>query len=176
MSDLYQSDYLPPKNLLRRSLIKVGFFLLGRGLQSASRFDKDLKDEWEAWPDGFLISMNVLPKGPALLLQKNSRALGYKGLKHDARADLIIEIKNTATAFRMILAQVGAHHVYAEHKIGVTGNISDSMRFIRLVNRTESYLFFGPLNRKILKKSPPLSFRRTLNIFHLYFLGIPFGI
>ena len=176
MSDLHQSDYVPSKARFRRMLIKAGFFLLGRGLQSATRFDKDLHNDCADWPQGFRIAMQVLPGGPALLMEKKGKRLKFKGLKTDPDADLLIEIKNTATAFRMITAQIGAHHVYAEHKIGVVGNIADSMRFIRLVNKVEGYLFFGPLNKKILKKQPKNNLRQMVNTLHVYFLGIPFGI
>jgi hypothetical protein len=176
MSDLLQTDYVPPKARFRRMVISSGFFLLGRGLQSATRFDKDLHKECADWPQGFRIAMQVLPNGPSLLMEKQGKRLKYKGLKTDPNADLLIEIKNTATAFRMIMAQIGAHHVYAEHKIGVVGNIADSMRFIRLVNKVEGYLFFGPLNKKILKKRPKNDRRQVLNSLHVYFLGIPFGI
>lgn len=167
---------IPKKRPLRKFVVKAGFFLLGRALQSASRFDNELNSEISCWPRGFRVCMTVLPGGPAILLKKAGRSLKFKGLKYAEDADLLVEIKNIATAYRMILAQVGAHHVYAEHKIGVTGDIADSMRFIRMVNKVQSYLFFGPLNRKILKKRPKNNFRQILNTLHVYFIGIPFGL
>lgn len=170
------SNINPQKRPFRKTVIKTGFWLLGRGLQSASRFDADLKNDASDWPSGFRICMTVLPGGPSFLLEKIDKQLKFKGLKYDSEADLLVEIRNTATAYRMILAQAGAHHIYAEHKIGVVGDIADSMRFIRMVNKVEGYLFFGPLNKKILKKRPKMTFRQIANTVHTYFLGIPFGI
>ena len=88
---------------------------------------------------------------------------------------MIVEIKNLDTAFQMITTQAGAHHVYAQHKIGVIGNISDSMRLIRLFYIVEGYLFPKFLNKNILKKSPKMTLKKHINRLHIYTIGMLFG-
>ena len=158
-----------------RHAVKAGFFALGRSLQSASNFEKDVIKEIAAWNEGFTFSMDVLPNGPSLVMRKENRKLKLLGFNKKEDADLIAEIKNLDTAFRMITTQAGAHHVYAEHKIGVTGNIADSMILIRLFYIVEAYLFPKFLNKKILKESPKMNLKRHLNRMRIYTVGMLFG-
>ena len=146
MDENYRTDIVPQTDSIKYHAVKTGFLLLGRALQSASNFEKDIKKEIAAWNEGFTFSMDVLPNGPSL-----------------------------DTAFQMITTQLGAHHVYAQHKISVTGNIADSMRLIRMFYIVEAYLFPKILNKNILKKSPRMTLNKHLNRMHIYTVGMLFG-
>lgn len=175
MDSKIKSNLKPESNILKKRVVQAGFFALGRALESASGFEKDVMRETDKWDEGFSFSMNVLPHGPALVMEKKNGKMIFLGLKKRDDAHLIVEIKNLDTAFQMITTQVGAHHVYAEHKIGVIGNVADSMRLIRIIYIAEGYLFPKILNKNILKKSPKMTLKKHINRAHIYTLGLLLG-
>ncbi len=170
-----RTNITPGKNKFKRYVVTAGFFALGRALESSSHFEKEVKQEISSWKEGFSFSMNVLPNGPSLVMKKTNGKLKFLGFKKKHDADLIVEVKNLDTAFQMITTQAGAHHVYAQHKIGVIGNVGDSMTLIRLIYITEGYLFPKILNKNILKKSPQMTIRKHINRMHIYTIGMVFG-
>ncbi len=171
----YRTNIEPSSNNLKYHAVKVGFLALGRALQSASNFEQDIIKDISEWNEGFIFSMDVLPNGPSLVMKKENRKMKLIGTKKNKDADLIVEIKNLDTAYRMITTQAGAHHVFAEHKISVTGNVADSMILIRLLYIVEGYLFPEILNKNILKKSPKMTIKKHINRLHIYTIGMLFG-
>ena len=175
MDKEYRTNIEPGTDTVKHHAVKVGFIALGRALQSASHFEDEVIGEVSAWNEGFSFSMDVLPNGPSFVMEKQKGVMKFLGTKKKEDADLIVEIKNIDTAFQMITTQAGAHHVYAQHKIAVTGNIADSMRLIRLIYIVEGYLFPKILNKNILKKSPRMTIKKHINRMHIYTVGMLFG-
>jgi len=165
---------ISPPSRIKKAIVTAGFFALGRVLESASKVDDDVKKDVAEWKDGFGFYMTVLPKGPTLAMKKEGKYLKFIGLKELSNADMIVEVKNLEIAFKMITAQLGAHHVYAQHQIGVTGNVADSMRFIRMVYAAEDYLFPGFLGKNILKTVKNPSLDKALNRLHILTFGLLF--
>lgn len=173
----------PRKSTFKRIVVTIGFWALGRALQSLSHFDKEVKSDLKDWPENFKISLNVLPLGPYLLIIKKKGKLKLNGIssknKHQDKfknANLIVEIKNIDTAFRMIIAQWGVHEVYAQHKTAVIGNVVDAMKFIRMIYAAEDYLFPPFMSKNILKRLKKNSFSKFVKRMRIYFLGLFFGI
>jgi hypothetical protein len=171
----YITDFHPESDTVKFHAVKAGFFAMGRALQSASHFENDVIKEITTWNNGFTFSMDVLPGGPSLVMRKQNRTMKLIGFTKNPNADLIIELKNLDTAFRMITTQAGAHQIYAEHKIGVIGNISDSMKLIRLIYIIEGYLFPKILSKNILKQTPTMTLKKHFNRMRIYTLGMFFG-
>ena len=170
-----QTDVKPGHKLLKRTIVKAGFLALGRAIESVSHFEKDVLKEIANWPEGFSFNMTVVPFGPNLVMEKRNGAMQMLHLRKKDDANLIIEIKNLSTAFKMLTTQLGAHNVFAQHKIGLTGNIADSMKLMRVIYITEGYLFPKILNKRILKKSPEMTFEKHLNRLHIYTKGMILG-
>lgn len=175
MEKNFKTNISSGNNNLKFYSVKTGFMLLGRALQSASHFEDEVIKEISAWKEGFCFSMDVLPKGPSLVMKMKNRKLMFLGTKGNSKAELIVKIKNIDTAFQMITTQAGAHHVYAQNKISVQGNIADSMRLIRLIYIIEGYLFPKILNKNVLKKSPNMNIKKHLNRLHIYTVGMILG-
>jgi len=169
----FKINIKPKKNYFKRFVVKAGFLALGRAIESTSYFEKDVIAEIKDWTNGFSFSMNVMPLVPNLTMIKKEGHL--KMQKNIEQPDLIVEIKNLATAFKMITTQLGVHHVYANHKIGLIGNIADSMKFTRIAYIVEAYLFPKFLNRQILKLSPEMGLKKQINRLHIYTVGMLFG-
>ncbi len=170
-----QTDIKPGHKLLSRGIVKAGFLALGRTIESTSHFEKDVIKEIEDWPEGFSFNMTVMPYGPNLAMEKRNSILKMLHVRKKDDANLIVEIKNLSTAFKMITTQLGAHNVFAQHKIGVIGNVADSMKLIRLIYTAEGYLFPEILNKNILKKSPKMTLEKHLNRIRILTKGMILG-
>lgn len=172
---LYPS--VPPRTKrLKPLIIKIVLFIMGRGMQSASKHDNDIKEEIKSFPEGFQITMKVLPNGSALTVKKQGNRMKYLGSNNNIDADLIIHFKNTESAFMIFTAQMGTPQGFAEHRISVKGELRYAMTFTRCINILQGYLFIGIINKRIMKRLPPMPLKKQLVRFIIYFLGIPFGI
>lgn len=170
-----QTNIKPGHKLLKRSVVKAGFLALGRAIESASHFEKNVIKEIKDWPEGFSFNMTVLPYGPNLVMVKRKGAMKMLHVRKKEDANLTVEVKNLSVAFKMITTQLGAHHVFAQHKIGVVGSVADSMKLIRIIYIAEGYLFPEILNKNILKKSPKMTFKKHLNRIHILTKGMVLG-
>ena len=170
-----QTDIKPGHQLLKRAVVKTGFLALGRAIESASNFEESVIKEVKQWPEGFSFNMTVLPYGPNLAMVKQNGVMKMLHQRKKEDASLTVEIKNLSTAFKMITTQLGAHNVFAQHKIGVVGNVGDSMVLIRVIYIAEGYLFPEILNKNILKKSPTMTVKKHFNRLHILTKGMVLG-
>jgi len=167
------SNRISPVSLLtKKAVVKTGFFALGRVLEYLSYSDESIKAEHENWPQGYKFYMKVLPKGPSLAMEKNGDKMVFLGTKELDKADMVVEVKNIDTAFKMITAQLGAHHVYAQHKIGVIGNVADSMKLIRMIYAAEDYMFPPIMSKNVLKNVEDCTLQRAIKRFRVLVFGL----
>lgn len=171
----FKTNIKPKSQLAKKSVVAVGFFALGRVLEYASSFDDAIIDEIKDWEDGYSFYMKTMPNGPSMAVKKEGNALKFLGVKELTDADMVIEVKNVDTAFKMISAQLGVHHVYAQHKIGVIGNVGDSMKLIRMIYVAEDYLFPPILSKNILKTVSDSSIQKIINRFRVLVFGLLLG-
>ncbi len=144
---------------IHRFIVKVGFWALGKATARASVIDPVIKQEVNHWPEGFTITLKVLPSGPAVSWQKHGRKIKYLGLMAQPHADLTVGIKNLKAAVRMILAQLGIARAYAYRRIAIEGNTMDAMVLTRVLDRVEAYLFPRFLSKNLLKQVPRFGLR-----------------
>ena len=81
-----------------------------------------------------------------------------------------------AKQFLMMTAQIGTPQAYAQHRLGLEGNIVDSMTLTRCLNSVKAYLFPKFISRRILKRVPKMSIKRHFIRFLIYSLGVVFGV
>jgi hypothetical protein len=148
---------------------------LGRALQSASIHDDEVKNEISSWIEGFKIKMFISPNGPSMLIEKKGGILKYIGNKNE-EADLVINFKNIECAFMVLTPQKGIPQAFAEHRMSVIGDVADAMIFTRCINIVLCYLYPRFINKRLLRRVPSLGFKKQLNRFVIYLLGIPFGL
>lgn len=170
---------VPRKNVLKTTVVKVVFFVLGKSLQSATRHDKTLQAEVESWPQDMMVVFKVAPHTPRMAFAKTGlNRLQYKGSNiADEEADLLIAFKNLESAFMMLTAQIGTPRAYTEHRIAVRGDLVYGLSVIRCLNIVERYLFPSFIARRILRRLPDIPFlkRNGLRLW-IYLFGIAFGI
>ncbi len=169
------TDITPGSNRAKRFIVRANFFILGRGLQAASRFDSCIKKEISRWNEGFTVVMKVRPEVLSLAWRKSSGRIRYMG-SGSVEADLAVIMKNLDTAFLMVTAQMGTFQAYAQNRIALEGNTVDAMILTRCLNTVEAYLFPKFVSRRILKRLPKMTPRRFCIRFLIYFPGIIFGV
>ncbi len=143
----------------QRIVVKVGFWALGKAAAKASAMDPVIKQEVSNWPEGFRITLSVLPSGPSASWQKQGERLRYLGAGTSVQPDLKVDIKSLKAAVRMILAQLGIARAYAYRRIAIEGNTVDAMVLTRILDRVEAYLFPRFLSKNILKQVPRFGLR-----------------
>ncbi len=159
--------------LIQRMIVSIGFWALGKATARASTIDRQIKQEVNHWPEGFTITLKVLPSGPAVSWQKHGHKIKYLGMREQPDADLTVMIKSLKAATRMILAQLGIARAYAYRRIAIEGNTVDAMVMTRILDRVEAYLFPRFLSKNLLKQVPRFGLREYWNNMLIY-LGLVF--
>jgi hypothetical protein len=163
----------------KTSVNRLVLFILGRALQSLSRADDVIQQEVRTWPEDLAMVMLIQPDNGQMGIQRTSEGkLNYLGSQTDPEAaDVVIYIKNTEAAFKMLTGQMGTDVAYARHCIAARGDISLTVSITRVLNRVETYLFPAFLARRLMKRLPEIPFfKKQILRLKAYFLGIPFGL
>ncbi|MGF7059630.1 SCP2 sterol-binding domain-containing protein [Brassicibacter mesophilus] len=156
---------------LKKCIINVILWFLGRGIQSSTRFDENVKKEIEIYHEGFRIMFKVWNSEQAMIVEKRQgRFYLLKNMKQE-EADIIIYFKSMEAALMLLTGKIGIAQGYAQHRILLKGDIMLAMPFIRMVNIVEAYLFPRFWVKRILKSFPD----RSSNSLTIY-LGLILGI
>jgi hypothetical protein len=171
--------WTPRKSIFKKTIVKIVFFVLGRGLQSASKHDATIQQEVATWPENTLVLFKVIPDSPRMAFQKTAAGrLHYLGTQvPDEQATITVAFKNIECAFLMLTAQVGTAQAYSEHRMAVRGDLVLALSIIRCLNVIERYLFPSFIARGILRRMPNIPFWRRHGLrLWIYVFGIAFGI
>lgn len=165
---------LPGTRFFKKLAVKTIFFVLGRALSSAAKFDPKIRREVASWEEGFSVKMHVLPSGPTVSWKKEKGVLKYMGSKIND-ADLNINFKNLTAAFIMMTPQLGVAEGFAQHRMNVEGDLNKAISFTRCLTVLIAYLYPDFICKRLLKEIPELKYHRFYRMMYLYFIGIPFG-
>lgn len=172
-------DIQPGKKPIKRAVNKTFLFILGRALQSLSKHDPLIQHEVQGWPENFTLMMKVRPNGGSVALTRTDGGrLIYRGASFDeAKADVVIFLKDVEGAFDLLTGQLGIDMGYARHCMCARGDLSNTVSVVRVLNITQAYLFPRLLARRLMKRLPPIPWGRRWGLrLKAYLLGIPFGI
>lgn len=164
----------PGRKRFKTLVVKAVLFILGRSFHAASRWDPDLKKEIASWEEGFTFMMRVFPVGPRMGVEKRRGILLYRGSRPE-NADLIITFKSIESAFLVFTAQCGTARAFAESRFIVNGDLPKAMSLVRCLNILQRHLFPLFINRRILKRPPPMPWYKQFIRLYIYLLGVPFG-
>lgn len=130
---------------------KVVLFFLGRGIITLFKNDSKIKQEIESWEDNFIIQITTEDTAINWQIQKRQGKLyRVKGSK----PNLSISFKSVDILFKLVTGRLGVSKAYAEHRFLLKGEIKDAMSFVRVIDRTEGYLFPSIMTKRILKEVP----------------------
>lgn len=154
---------------------KIVFMVLGRAFQSGARHDPDVKREVAAFPEGFRLVMDVHPKGPRMCLEKTDGRLKYRGAKFDD-GDLVVTYKNLECAFLVLTPQIGAAQAFSENRMMVKGDLAYAMIFTRCLTIMLAHLYPQFICKRLVKRVPPMPFKKQLIKIVINVVGVPFGL
>ena len=166
---------VPGEKRLKLLTARIVFFVLGRAFQSGSIHDPDIRKEIEVWPEGFILVLSILPKGPRMVLEKTGKRLIFRGEKPHG-GNLVINFKNIESAFLVLTPQMGPSQAFAERRMTVEGSLGNAMVFTRCLNIILAYLYPRFLSRKLLKRVPEMPFQKQTRRLFIYVLGIPLNL
>ena len=160
---------------VKKFIVRVVMLVLGRALQSASRWDALIRHEVARWKDGHSFILEVLPSGPKMGMQKQGGRLKFKGAQL-ADADLVVRFKNIECAFLVFSGLMGTEQGFAENRMTVKGDLPEALSLIRCMNRVVVYLYPKFISQRLVKRVPKLSFKQHALRLYLMLFGIPTGI
>ena len=130
---------------------KVVLFFLGRGIITLFKNDSKIKQEIESWNDNFIIQITTEDTSINWQIQKRQGKL-YR--VKESKPNLSISFKSVDILFKLVTGRLGVSKAYAEHRFLLKGEIKDAMSFVRVIDRTEGYLFPSIMTKRILKEVP----------------------
>ncbi len=159
----------------KRTIVRAGFFLVGRTLQSVSRTDERLAEELESFPQGSTVVLRVEGENLAAVFRRDRNAFRYLGSKPPLAPELAIRLKNLTSAYLLIVTAKSLPATYAEHRVAVSGNVSRSIAFTRCLYVAEAYIYPRFLARRVMPEVPEMGWKRLGARLRTLFAGIPFG-
>lgn len=148
-------------NKIKAIISKIVLFFLGRGIQTLYKQDSMIRHEIMGWKENFVIQITTqnhevdwkIKKENGKLVRTKSEAI-----------DLSISFKSIDILFKLVTGRLGVAQAYAEHRFLLKGEIKDAMSFVRVIDRTEGYLFPKFMTKGILKQIP----KREKSIVKIY--------
>ena len=162
----------PKKKIFKKLYLKILLFFVGRGFQSLSKVDKDVKKEVASLPDDFIFTIKINPVGPEIAIQKtkNQRLKFINVKKIDPeKINIQIMFKNIERAFSVFTFQISAYLAYSQNGLMVKGNLPETMTIMRILTILEIYLMPKFIVEPILKRYPKWNFfYKSWNRFLIY--------
>ena len=156
------------KTFLKTATCLVVLRVLYRALKVLTRKESRIRREFASFKDGFTIKLTLSEAGPSVYLRKENGRLLF--LKDAEGEDLELKFKSVDSAFLVFTGMMGISRAYAEHRIVVKGDISDTMTLVRMIDIAEAYLFPRIMTKRILRTVPAKE-RSTISVYRMVLLG-----
>ncbi len=141
----------------KRLYVTTMMQVVGRALQAISEQDDTIQKETSVFPEGFVFTMQVLPKGPGFALRKTSaNTLEFLDTPPEDKPDLAIYIKHLEHAFRVLSFQESTARAFANDRMIVDGDISFAIRMVRALNRLEAFILPKLVAELAVKEYPSI--------------------
>jgi hypothetical protein len=154
---------------LKRAVVGIALLALGGTFERVSKHSAELKEEIKDWKKGIVISLGVLPKGPAISLKEENGTIRYLGRGYK-KPDVKILFKNMDSAFLPFTAQMGSHIAFVQHRALLHGSVVDGIKANRAMGIVQAYLLPGIVFGKVFKEPPKLTFKQKLLKLQVYLM------
>ena len=153
---------------MRKRVIAIVFFFLGRGFAACARLDSRVKREVGTWPEGTVVTLRIAPSGPQTSWSVTGGRFRHLGAR-SVTPTLLVTFKNPEGALPVFLGMKGVLQAFAEHRSSLSGDISLGMSVVRCLHIVEGYLFPDVMTRRILpapaKREKPMLAAYALTLF-----------
>ena len=127
--------------------------VVGRALFAISQVDDEAREEIKGLPEGYLIQMVVVPSGPGFTVKTTGN--GNLAVSASAgKADLSIKFKHLSHAFSVLSFQEGTAEAFTKDRMIADGELSASIRLVRILNRLESIILPKFIAQRAVKRYP----------------------
>ena len=161
--------YEPKKKLGETLVASVVFGVLKRGIKVCYKHDNRVKSTFDRLPDGYVLSLRVLPEKPVMLLKKVDGKI--VNAKKGETPDLDVCFKNIDVAMPVLLGQMGIADTYKHSAIITYGSVGDTVEIVECLNIVESYLFPAFITSKIMNTT----YAKEVSSLRIY-LGVLLGV
>ncbi len=140
----------------QRAYVALMMTVISRGLCAASVSDEEVRNEVARFRPGYTIVMTVFPDGPRFGLEVTDDGTFKRSSVSDTDADLVIRFKHLTHAFLVFTFQEGTARAFANDRMVADGDISDSIRLVRCLNRMEALILPGLVAKRAVKEYRPM--------------------
>lgn len=163
-------------SILSDIYLRILLFVVGRALAAASRISPEVKKEVDRLPEGMVLCLRVLPRGPAMVVAKRGGALLYLGGDYRIHPiTLWMDVKNRPAAMLLFTFRESTAMATAHDRILAKGDIPALMTVIRILDLVEVLLLPRFLAVKAVKRYPRPKPRGSLRIYCRTLTGIGLG-
>lgn len=156
---------------LKKIVINVIAFFIGKGLQATVRMDAGVREEMMDWVDGYTIVIETYTHGPKICFRKSGKRLLVQKYEEGMSVDIHIGFKSTQIVYELFTGTLGLDQAYAENRMVIKGDIFQTLRVVRMFYACECYLFPKFIWRKIIPVKPTLE-SGTLQVYTATLLGM----
>ncbi|MCP4021265.1 MAG: hypothetical protein GY729_05440 [Desulfobacteraceae bacterium] len=152
----------PGRKLLKRIFLSINLWFVGKAIQAAAKVDDEVKQEFDALPDGFTFSLGAFPNGPYMVVGKNEKGVvKYMGSKIDTvRLDMKMSLKSIECLFLLFTFQESTPVANSMDRLYVDGDIPHACSIVRIMDIVQVYLLPKFIAKLAIKRYPKWSLKR----------------
>ncbi|MBR9987567.1 MAG: aldehyde ferredoxin oxidoreductase family protein [Desulfosarcina sp.] len=141
---------------VKRLYLSIMLWFMGRAIQAAARVDREVREAFDAIPDGFTFALTVAPDGPALVVGKDKAGkVRYLGANTKERyIDLKLIIKNIEAAILLFTFQEATVTAVARDRLIVDGEGPAACTVVRILDMVEVFLLPKRLASLAVRRYP----------------------
>ena len=128
--------------------------IVGRALSAISRVDEEAIEEIKGLPANYIIEMVVVPGGPGFKVKTVGDGTLVVANKESRRPDLSIKFKHLKHAFSVLSFQEGTAEAFTKDRMIADGELSNSIRLVRILNKLESIILPKFIAKRAVKRYP----------------------
>ena len=142
----------------------IMLWFLGRTIQAAAKVDADVKQEFEALPDGFTMILTAAPNGPSMVIGKDENGkVKYKGRRCDGLDfNVKITIKSIEAFFLILTFRESTCMANARNRLYAEGRLPEACASVRVIDIAQVYLLPKPIAKLAVKRYPKWGLKRHI--------------
>lgn len=149
-----------------RMYLQFMLWFVGRAIQAAAKVDSQVKEEFDALPEGFSFTLTAAPEGPSMVVGKNGMGVvKYLGGSTEGKdLDVKMTAKSMEALFTLFTFRESTPMANARDRLFVEGEIDQVCAVLRVLDIVQVYLLPKPVAKLAIKRYPkwPLA-RHTWN-------------
>lgn len=156
LTDGYR-EFQPAPNPIHRAYLGLMLWFVGRAIRAAAQTDRAVAGEFRNLPTPFAFRLGVMPKGPAMVVGKDSRGrVRFWGSRppEGVAIDLDMKIKSMAGALRMFTFRESTVIATSRDRLIADGEVPWACAVVRILDAVEVYLLPKPIARLAVQRYP----------------------